>query len=107
MTFIQSGLKTISSCNLRILRMKKVMHESSTGYIIDLYNRFAKNENVVSTFKFHGQDYCIREISQFEWGKPIFDRAIDYSFNDFCVYDTIEEAQGYIRDLKQIDGSKI
>lgn len=107
MTFIQSGLKTISSCNLMILRTKKVMHESSTGYIIDLYNRFAKNENVVFTFKFHGQDYCIREISQFEWGKPIFDRAIDDSFNDFCVYDTIEEAQGYIRYLKQIDGSKI
>lgn len=87
--------------------MKNVSHESSKGYIIDLYNRFAKNENVVYIFKLHGQEYCVREITQFEWGKPIFDKNIDDDFDDFCVYDTLEEALGYIRYLKKLDGSRI
>ena len=83
------------------------MHESSTGFIIDLYNRFAKNSDVVYTFKIHGQNYCIREIEQFEWGQPIFDRNIDDDgFDNFRVYDTIDEALGYVKHLKQLEGSR-
>lgn len=89
------------------MRMKKPSQDISTGYIIDLYSPYEKNTDVVSTFKFHGLEYCIREITQFEWGKPIFDRSIDNDFDDYCVYDTVEEAEGYIRYLKQLDGSRI
>lgn len=84
--------------------MKNASPEHSKGYIIDLYNEFAKNDNVISVIKLHGQNYCIREITEFEWGKPIFDRSIDDDFDDFCVYDTPEEAQGFIRYLKKMEG---
>lgn len=87
--------------------MKRPSQDVSIGYIIDLYNKFSRNDNVVSTFKIHGQEYCIREITTFEWGKPIFDKNIDDDFDSYCVYDTIEEAKGYVRYLKQLDGSRI
>lgn len=106
-TFIQSGLKITCSYSLMIMKMKKPSQDISRGYIIDLYNQFARNENVVSTFKIHGQNYCIREITQFEWGHPVFDRNIDDDFDNYCVYNTIEEAQGYIKYLKRLEGSRI
>lgn len=106
-TFIQSGLKITCSWSLKITKMRKPSQDISIGYIIDLYNKFARNENVVSIFKIHGQEYCIRAITEFEWGKPVFDKSIDDDFDSYCVYDTIEEAKGYIRYLKQLDGSRM
>ena len=88
------------------MRTRKAMRESSTGFIIDLYNKYAKNKDVVYTFKIHGQDYCIREVKKFEWGQPIFDRNIDDTFDDFRVYNTIEEAKIYINYLKRLEGSR-
>lgn len=84
------------------------MREPSIGFIIDHYSPYQKNKNVISIFKIHGISYCIRQINEFDWGQPLFpEKNIDDDFDSYCVYDTIEEAEGYVRYLKQLDGSRI
>lgn len=81
------------------------MPESSQGFIIDLYNKHAINNNVVSVFKIHGINFCIRKIQEFEWGQPIFpEKDIEDNYTQYHVYQTLEEAQQYIRFLKQTEG---
>ena len=80
----------------------------SVGYIIDLYSPYQKNTNVISIFKVHGISYCIREITTFEWGQPVFpEKNIEDEFNNYYIYKTIEEAQQYISNLKRIEGIRI
>ena len=86
---------------------KNAMQEHSAGYIIDLYNKFAKNLDVVAVFNLHGQSYCIREVTHFDWGKPVFNQSLEDDFDHYRVYASIDEAQKYIRQLKKIDGSGV
>ncbi len=82
------------------------MQEHSVGFIIDSCSPYSKNLNVVTTFKIHGKIYCIRRIDKFEWGQPIFHaKSIEDEFSNYCVYDTVEEALGYIKYLKKLEGS--
>lgn len=88
--------------------MKSASREPLTGFIIDNYSPYQRNNNVISVFKIHGVPYCIREINEFDWGQPVFpEKNIDDDFNNYCVYDTIEEAQGYVRYLKRLEGSRV
>ena len=88
--------------------MKSVSREPSTGFIIDNYSTYQRNNNVISVFKIHGVPYCIREINEFDWGQPVFpEKNIEDDFNYYHIYDTIEEAQEYIRYLKYLEGSRI
>lgn len=87
--------------------MKKPMPDISVGYIIDNYSPYQKNSNVISTFKIHGIQYCIREIEKFKWGQPIFpEKNIEDDFNNYYVYDTVEEALSYVNYLKKLEGSR-
>lgn len=88
--------------------MKNASREPSIGFIIDNYSPYQRNNNVISTFKIHGIPYCIREINEFDWGQPIFpEKSIDDDFNNYHIYETIEEAQNYVRYLKHLEGSRI
>ena len=76
-----------------------------SGFIVDVYNPFAKNSNVIASFKINGHDFCIRKIDEFEWGQPIFpERPINDNFIHYFVYDTEEEARTFIRQLKHLEG---
>jgi len=82
------------------------MQDNSIGYIIDFYNKYHNNDDVVKTFHLRNQNLCIRAITSFEWGQPIFpEKSIDDDYSIFHVYKTIEEAEDYIRILRHIDGS--
>lgn len=83
------------------------MQDTCTGYIIDLYNKFARNDDVIFTFFLHGQQYCIREITKFNWGQPVFDKSIEDEFDNYWIYNTIEDAHDYIRYLKKLDGGRL
>ena len=78
------------------------MRESSIGYIIDIYSPFGHNDNVVYIFKLHNADFCIRKIKEFQWGQPILQNNLieEEQFNNYYVYNTLEEALTYIRRLK-------
>lgn len=44
------------------------------GFVIDLYNKYQNNSNVVDVFTLQCgerlEKWCIRRITQFEWGVP-------------------------------------
>lgn len=74
-------------------------------FIIDVYSKFQNNNNVRKIFSLYSKQYCIREINNLEWGQPVFqekDIEDDYSF--FQLYNTFEEAEQYVRELKKIEG---
>ena len=84
------------------------MQENLIGYIIDKYNNFHHNRNVVRTFNLHGQKYCIRKIDEFEWGQPIFpEKDIEDDYSYFYIYPTLEAAERYIREIKQLAGTRL
>ena len=79
-------------------------------YIIDNYNKFQNNKNVIDTFTIHDQPYCIRiiPVKEYDWGVPQLaeweeqDWEIDYSYQH--PYDTLEEARDFIRVMKRLNG---
>ena len=80
------------------------MQDDSVGYIIDNYNKYARNKDVVRIFRHHGMDLCIRKITNFKWGQPVFqDRPIDDEYTIYYVYNTLEEAENYIAYLKSME----
>lgn len=84
--------------------MKKPLQDTSPAYIIDLYQKFSSNKNVLYVFKLHGQEYCIRQIDKFDWGQPVFpEKPIDDDFTYYHIYNSLDEARAYIRYLKDLE----
>jgi len=82
-------------------------------YIIDEYNKFQKNDNVIHIFKLfmghHYETWCIRKIPvTYNWGLPQLESWVeqdmdkDYSYQ--YAYPTKEEALAFIRELKRRNG---
>lgn len=82
-------------------------------YIIDEYNKFQSNKNVIHTFKLfmghHYETWCIRKIPViYDWGLPQLEPWIeqdmdkDYSYQH--AYQTEEEALAFVRALKRRNG---
>jgi hypothetical protein len=78
-------------------------------YIIDEYNKFQINKNVVKTFNlFIGGryvPYCIRKIPlTYDWGTPILEDWIeqdwDIDYSDQYIFPTEKEALAYVRRLR-------
>ena len=89
------------------------MSDKITKYIIDEYNPFQKNENVVKKFslRISGQlrPYCIREIKiqEWDWGTPVLsweEQDWDRTYREQTCYDTIEEAINFIKIQKHLSG---
>lgn len=72
-------------------------------YIIDLYNKFSPDK-VISIFQINGRWWAIKEVSLL-WGEPQLSQ-IDDEFAFYHLYNTIEEAQEYVKEIKQLEGSK-
>lgn len=80
-----------------------------TRFIIDVYNKYQNNENVIDTFTLHDHPYCIREVSaHYDWGVPQLDAWVeqdleqDYSYQH--SYDTLEDAREFARTMKRLNG---
>lgn len=83
-------------------------------FIIDLYNKYQDNSNVIDIFTLQMGDYlqkwCIRQvpIEKYRWGMPQpsswpqQDFELDYSIQH--AYSTLEEAREFVKDLKRRNG---
>lgn len=77
-----------------------------TVYLIDVYSRFS-NDTVVSTFVVNGKEYAIKSVG-LEWGVPLLS-SIEESAEQpyFKLYNTLDEAKEYVKQLKQLEGARI
>ena len=75
-----------------------------TVYIVDLYDKFSPDK-VISKHRINGRWWAIKEVPLL-WGIPQLSRIEEDDPMSFYLYDTIEEAENYIRKLKQIEGVK-
>ena len=81
------------------------MLDTSIGFIIDNYNKFHKNDNVVKVFHLYGKSYCIRRVENFNWGQPDFpEKDIEDEYLVYHVYNTLEEAEKYVSELRHLGG---
>ena len=81
-------------------RKKKDM--PSTVFIIDIYNKYHKNDNVRYTFPVNGTWYCIREVP-LEWGLPEFpEKDWNDDYTQFQLYSTYEDALTFARAIQKI-----
>lgn len=79
---------------------------SPTVYIVDIYNRFS-SDKIVSTFKVNNREYCIKEVA-LEWGTPrLSGIEEDVEQPYFKLYNTLDEAKEYIKQLKQLEGARL
>ena len=72
-----------------------------TYYIIDTYSPYDRNDDVEYTFELNDRLWCVRAITEFEWGKPQFDELpFDDAFIQFHIYDNLADAIAYAHFLK-------
>lgn len=72
-------------------------------YIIDVYSPYDRNKDVKYIFENNGSLWCVREVTQFEWGQPQYlERPLDDNFLSFRIYDNLDDAIAYCRALKGI-----
>jgi hypothetical protein len=92
---------------------KKIKKHEIIKYIIDEYNPYQKNENVVRQFslRISGrlQPFCIRKIKiqEWDWGSPVLsweEQDWDRNYREQTYYDTEEEALEFIRFQKRLSG---
>lgn len=80
------------------------MPDGSQGYIISLYNPYGNNTDVIKIFTLHNIDFCIRAISQFDWGQPIFkDKPLDDDYTKYRIYYKLEDAEQFVSFLKMME----
>lgn len=78
--------------------------DNQSVFIIDLYNEFSPDK-VVDIFKVNGRWWAIKEVS-LEWGLPKISSIEEDNLSIFQIYDTLEEAQQYMKTIKAIEGMK-
>lgn len=79
---------------------------NQTVYIIDVYSRF-NSDKVISTFVVNGKEYAIKLVS-LEWGVPQLSSIEEGAEQPyFKLYNTLEEAQEYVKQLKQLEGARL
>lgn len=77
-----------------------------TVFLIDIYNKFS-SDKIVSTFKINNREYCIKEV-ELMWGAPILNSIEEDAEQPyFKLYNTLEEAKEYVRQLKQLEGVRL
>ena len=83
------------------------MENTAKVYIIDLYNKYDKDE-IVLTFKINGRDWAIKKVS-LNWGRPelssIEESEDPYLY--FQIYETLDAAKAYVNSIKKIEGVKL
>lgn len=79
---------------------------NNTVFLIDIYNKFS-SDKIISTFKINNREYCIKEVGLM-WGTPMLNSIEEDAEQPyFKLYDTLEEAQEYVKQLKQLEGARL
>ena len=73
-----------------------------TVYVIDLYNKFSPDK-VISKHRINGRWWAIKEVPLL-WGIPQLAKIDEDDPMSFRLYNTLEEAEQYVRELKKIEG---
>lgn len=73
-----------------------------TVYVIDLYNKFSPDK-VISKHRINGRWWAIKEVPLL-WGIPQLAKIEEDDPMSFHLYNTLEEAEQYIHELKKIEG---
>lgn len=82
------------------------MEQTNTVFIIDLYNKFC-GDKVIATFLINGRWFAIKEVP-LEWGIPqLFSIEEEVERPYFRLYNTLEEAQKYVRQIKRLERAKL
>lgn len=83
------------------------MNNDQYVYIVDVYNPYARNRNVMFRFIYHNQWWCIRRAT-LDWGIPQ-DTALemDDEYSRFHLYNTYEEAMEFVRQLRKGEGLNV
>ena len=83
------------------------MKNTAKVYIIDLYNKYDKDE-IVLTFKINGRNWAIKKVS-LNWGRPelssIEENEDPYLY--FQIYETLDEAREYVKKIKHLEGTNL
>ena len=81
------------------------MNNNQYVYIVDAYNPYARNTNVLYRFIYNDQWWAIRRVS-LEWGKPRGETALelDDEYSRFHYYNTYEDAMDYVKELRKGEG---
>ena len=86
------------------------MNDEQKVYVIDIYNpnNAKRNEDAVQIFRLNQSYFAIFSVP-LQWGKPAFkNQTIDESeYDDFYIYETLDEAKAFVRKLKELEGAKI
>ena len=69
-------------------------------YILDTYNKYARNEDVVHTFFICDTEYCIRKVP-LEWGEPSFPEK-DGGYGEYAIYETYEDALRFVNEIRRL-----
>ena len=77
---------------------------NKTVYIIDLYNKFSPDK-VISVFQINNRWWAIKEVPLL-WGVPQLSTIEENKFITYHLYNTVEEAQQYVRTIKKLEGSR-
>lgn len=77
-----------------------------TVYIIDTYSKYCP-DTIISTFKVNGREYALKEV-ELNWGVPqLSSIEEDLEQPYFKLYNTLDEAKEYVRQLKRLEGARL
>lgn len=75
-------------------------------YIIDVYSKY-NSDTIISTFVVNGKKYCIKSV-ELEWGVPLLSSVEENAEQPyFKLYNTLDEAKEYVKQLKRLEGARI
>lgn len=76
------------------------------AYIIDTYNKYDEFDRMHArkVFQLNDNWYAIKEV-ELEWGKPKFPFYATHDKNeqDYFIYDTYEQALGFVLQMKSLN----
>lgn len=81
------------------------MEERNVVYIIDICQKYTKDK-VIDCFFINNNWYAIKEV-ELKWGIPQLSSLEEMTESPhFKLYNTIEDARKYVRQLKRLEGMK-
>ena len=75
---------------------------SQTVFVVDLYDKFS-SDKVISKHRINGRWWAIKEAPLL-WGVPQLAKIEEDNPMSFHLYNSPEEAEQYIRELKRLEG---
>lgn len=75
---------------------------AQTVFVVDLYDKFSPDK-VISKHRINGRWWAIKEVPLL-WGVPQLAKIEEDNPMSFYLYNSPEEAEQYIQELKKLEG---